>query len=116
MPEQVAIRAHKDVRRRRPPTNRPPPAPPLTTRRARLLLVRENFLQCSGIFHGSDKRLDKRDIERIFSSYDRVSVLFAVGAPEAKLLILPYETNELRGARAPTLICSLASRDAAKLQ
>lgn len=39
----------------------------------RLLLVKENFLQCSGIFHGSNKRIDKQDIERIFNSYDRVS-------------------------------------------
>ena len=38
----------------------------------RLLLVKENFLQCSGIFHATNKRLDKSDIERIFNSYDRV--------------------------------------------
>lgn len=40
---------------------------------SRLLLVKENFLNCSGIFQGSNKKLDKQDIERIFNSYDRVS-------------------------------------------
>ena len=39
----------------------------------RLLLVKENFLSCSGIFQGSSKKLDKQEIERIFTSYDRVS-------------------------------------------
>lgn len=40
-----------------------------------LLLVKENFLNCSGIFKGSSKKLDRQDIERIFNSYDRVSLL-----------------------------------------
>lgn len=39
----------------------------------RLLLVKENFLRCSGIFNQSSKKLDKQAIESIFNSYDTVS-------------------------------------------
>lgn len=48
---------------------------------ARLLLVKENILDCSGIFKGSSKKLDRQDIERIFKSYDRVS---GAGAQQLK--------------------------------
>lgn len=41
----------------------------------RLLLVKENFLHCFGIFSKSCKKLDKQTIERIFASYDTVSTL-----------------------------------------
>lgn len=61
-------------------------APKTVLRSRRLLLVKENFLHCSGIFHGSNKKLDKQDIKRIFKSYDRVSCHTAHEHAEAPLL------------------------------
>lgn len=57
------------------------PLPLRPGRLIRLLLVKENFLQCSGIFHATNKQLDKSDIERIFNSYDRVSLTYTQHLP-----------------------------------